>query len=352
MTILKIEDITDSQPIEIGALTDDIIRVGRAEDSNLRIESGAVSSEHAVFVPFRGHWYLKDKDSTNGTWLNQRKLQAELPVVVKNGDVIQLADRMLRLVGDAPPQHQSLIVFSRGEIVDEFVIPKVGRALVIGGANADLKLDVDIHELPSLVVESRGDSVVAYPIARETTSHINGKTLDRLTALKDGDELDVMNYTVHVHLPKPEKRQQSHSHHLQQGHGNPSNYQAPPHAEAFQTSSEVPDHPGVEALERLASSGDGWEDPRQMFGSSGSRTRIDIPFGRGEARPDEEFTPPRFSGSRHIGTDVHPSMRTAIEDNGPPALSVLEDRIVIIIGGLLLLVLVVLLAIWVVNALN
>jgi hypothetical protein len=91
---------------------------------------------------------------------------------------------------------RSIIVFQRGQFLEEYPIPEVGRALSIGGSKADLKLDVDVQELPSLVLERRGDRVCVFSIAKEPAIYVNDREVSQTTNLNDRDEIRIASYTL------------------------------------------------------------------------------------------------------------------------------------------------------------
>jgi hypothetical protein len=203
MPQLRLFEVNERDRLELGVVNGEPTVVGREPDYGIKLTSEAVSGEHGIFIPFRGHWLYRDLDSTNGSWLNGVKLSPQVAHLLRQGDVIQLADKALAVEIDTVSETgtlfpRSLLVFTRGEAHDEYPVPEFGRALVIGGTKADLKLDVDVHEVPSLVFEARGDSLVAFPVAKETLPFYNGEPLTRSYTLKDRDELVVENYRVIV----------------------------------------------------------------------------------------------------------------------------------------------------------
>ena len=50
--------------------------LGRAPTADVRIEDSFASSSHARIFPRGGSMYIEDMGSTNGTYLNERQLQA------------------------------------------------------------------------------------------------------------------------------------------------------------------------------------------------------------------------------------------------------------------------------------
>lgn len=78
----------DSQPLK---LDQERINIGRSQRNDLIIDEPAISGFHAT-IEFRNmSFYLEDQRSTNGTMLNDRRLEANTPVRLKSGDCITFA---------------------------------------------------------------------------------------------------------------------------------------------------------------------------------------------------------------------------------------------------------------------
>ncbi|WP_456416359.1 FHA domain-containing protein [Thiolapillus sp.] len=58
-------------------LTDDPITIGRAPDNDIVLDNPGVSSHHAVVEPRRGAYVLLDKKSTNGTFINNNRIDEQ-----------------------------------------------------------------------------------------------------------------------------------------------------------------------------------------------------------------------------------------------------------------------------------
>ncbi|MDO5411621.1 MAG: FHA domain-containing protein [Lachnospiraceae bacterium] len=67
----------------------------RAEAVDLAIEDNpAISTRHAAIVLEEGAYYIKDLQSTNGTFVNGTEVEYDQKVKLKNGDKIQLANEL------------------------------------------------------------------------------------------------------------------------------------------------------------------------------------------------------------------------------------------------------------------
>jgi len=89
--------ILDTRVIPIQKTT---ITIGRQLENDIVIQDAAISRMHAeIREDAGGHFFIKDLDSTGGTYLNGQRIQ-EVPL--NSGDSIQLASTPLVFVQNAP----------------------------------------------------------------------------------------------------------------------------------------------------------------------------------------------------------------------------------------------------------
>ncbi|HLB61821.1 MAG TPA: FHA domain-containing protein [Actinomycetota bacterium] len=69
--------------------------VGRAETCRIQPEDTYISQMHARFLSRDGDWYVEDLGSTNGTFVNEERIQAATPV--KAGDKVRVGTTLLEL---------------------------------------------------------------------------------------------------------------------------------------------------------------------------------------------------------------------------------------------------------------
>jgi len=77
--------------VEVGrvfSLTEAVNTLGRADECNVRLSDDGLSRIHAQIVRVAGNWMLTDKGSTNGTYLNDVRVQS--PSRLKDGDRVQI----------------------------------------------------------------------------------------------------------------------------------------------------------------------------------------------------------------------------------------------------------------------
>jgi pSer/pThr/pTyr-binding forkhead associated (FHA) protein len=89
--------------------------IGRAEENDLTIEKPTVSRHHAVVTEQGERWFLEDRGSFNGTFLNGSRIQAGAKVPLRHGDRIGFGA-------------ESVVFSAPGSLVD----PEVTTALQTG----------------------------------------------------------------------------------------------------------------------------------------------------------------------------------------------------------------------------
>ena len=64
--------------------------IGRADDNDLVVDKPTVSRHHALVTEEGDRWFLEDRGSFNGTFLNGSRIQAGAKVPLRHGDRIGL----------------------------------------------------------------------------------------------------------------------------------------------------------------------------------------------------------------------------------------------------------------------
>lgn len=69
----------------------DEFTLGRTEDTDFAVPDPTISGHHCtILVQGGGHFAVRDEGSTNGTRLNNEKLEAGEETPLKNGDILQV----------------------------------------------------------------------------------------------------------------------------------------------------------------------------------------------------------------------------------------------------------------------
>ncbi|MCB0319099.1 MAG: FHA domain-containing protein [Bdellovibrionales bacterium] len=107
------EVIKDS-PIVLGKVSNQETVLGREpKEVGIKLAFDSVSREHAMLVLIDNFLFLKDLNSTNGTWLNGVKLHSGEIKLASVGDTLQLADKQL-LISDESLATQSMPSMPKG----------------------------------------------------------------------------------------------------------------------------------------------------------------------------------------------------------------------------------------------
>jgi pSer/pThr/pTyr-binding forkhead associated (FHA) protein len=90
------------------------ICVGRATRNDIVIEDTTISSLHAVIDTVDGTHLLTDRESSNGTFLNKKRLEGNESVPLQTGDCLRFGRRVLYyLSGDRLPNFLGLRIVKR-----------------------------------------------------------------------------------------------------------------------------------------------------------------------------------------------------------------------------------------------
>jgi EAL domain-containing protein (putative c-di-GMP-specific phosphodiesterase class I) len=110
------------------AVTGERFVVGRHPDGDLVLNSSRVSGRHAALMQVRGHLFIRDLDSTNGTFVNRERLVGTTRL--REGDHVQFANLEFRVeMQEAPPSDYEIPVECRTfkcleELSDDWVFSR------------------------------------------------------------------------------------------------------------------------------------------------------------------------------------------------------------------------------------
>jgi len=71
------------------------LQIGRADACQIKIDDTYVSAFHARIFSRDGGWYVEDLGSTNGTYLNQKRVTS--PVELQAGDRLRVGKTTMEL---------------------------------------------------------------------------------------------------------------------------------------------------------------------------------------------------------------------------------------------------------------
>lgn len=191
------------------------IRIGRREGNDIRIDNLAVSGNHAKIEKVNGSYMIVDLKSTNGTFVNNRKIvQAKLQhldeiTIGKHTLVFEDESQSQRPQHELPeasadelPQQQDVHKPS-GEVIGGPAVLKVlnqrnqaeiflQKKLVIIGRreDADVKLKGVFDPKVAALITRKPSGYAILPEAKAKV-RINGQLISQRTDLKDGDVIEI-----------------------------------------------------------------------------------------------------------------------------------------------------------------
>jgi pSer/pThr/pTyr-binding forkhead associated (FHA) protein len=113
--LLKFKDaVIKEMPIEQDSYT-----IGRKEDNDIQIDNLAVSGFHAKLVKEGNTLYIEDKESTNGTFLNGRKITKS---ILQNGDVVLIGSHTIEYKTDIKSQEDATKTGVRSRSMNETIL--------------------------------------------------------------------------------------------------------------------------------------------------------------------------------------------------------------------------------------
>jgi pSer/pThr/pTyr-binding forkhead associated (FHA) protein len=82
----------------------EVITIGRNVKNDIQIDNLSVSKQHARILKHQGKYIVEDLNSTNGTYLNEKKISKEK---LANNDVITVGKHTLAIILEKQPAKNS-----------------------------------------------------------------------------------------------------------------------------------------------------------------------------------------------------------------------------------------------------
>jgi pSer/pThr/pTyr-binding forkhead associated (FHA) protein len=90
--MLKIELKFKDSVLKTIVFDKEVITIGRHSDNDIHIDSLSVSSQHARIVKYHKKYIIEDLDSTNGTFLNKKRISKDK---LSDNDVLTIGKHTL-----------------------------------------------------------------------------------------------------------------------------------------------------------------------------------------------------------------------------------------------------------------
>ncbi|MGF1547627.1 MAG: FHA domain-containing protein [Thiotrichales bacterium] len=185
--------VSDSAVLAEYPLNKETIKIGRVVGNDIPIESMAVSSQHCKIVTVDGDSFLEDLGSTNGTYVNGKKVRKH---ALEHGDLITIGTHLLRYdINDdadgadrAPSTEQTPKPFARLKVISG---RNAGRELPL--AKKMTTLGEAGEHVAAIMQRNDGGLYFIHVDGGESNqlSMLNGEPVEQRKALHDHDVIEV-----------------------------------------------------------------------------------------------------------------------------------------------------------------
>lgn len=139
-------------------LGDGVTTAGRHDDCQLRIKSSEVSRRHCQFFEKNGLLLVKDLGSSNGTFLNGKKIEGQR--VLEPGDELSVGPVKLRVEKIGQPANAKVAPVISAPRPGDTAVP---TPTVTPGAASD-EFEIDFDDEPELIADEK--TIAAKPAAK------------------------------------------------------------------------------------------------------------------------------------------------------------------------------------------
>jgi len=203
--------------------------IGRRPDNDLVIDHAAVSGRHARIVQVQSVFFLEDVGSTNGTFVNDRRIDRRQ---LQDTDVVTIGKHRLIFrdeVNNGSPAGQPKFsdlngtrIMTGQKVRESRAEQKVGVVQIISGRTdrkeykltkrltiigsqdqATIKLTGYFVPKIAAMIGRRGEGYFISTSEEVKTIHVNNKAVKGQADLKDGDLLELKGVKMYFYLKEP-----------------------------------------------------------------------------------------------------------------------------------------------------
>ena len=154
------------------------IILGREGELDIIQGEQGISREHGEAIIFENFLLYKDLGSTNGSWIDGKKIAREEQVIAAYPCFLQLADVILGFSQDTESLFDdvfgSIAIFRNNEFEKNLPLNKLGKSLVLGGIDSFVPFnEAKALDRPALVLEMRQEKLICYSLSEEFPIFVN-----------------------------------------------------------------------------------------------------------------------------------------------------------------------------------
>lgn len=160
------------------------ISIGRSSQNDFVVSGDTVSRHHALIkITDDGKVFIKDLNSTSGTFVNNQRITQEVQLV--SGSVLRIANTTLDWTKVIQTNNKTMVNqnISQSNQIDLFEKKHIGR-----GSDCKIRLDqMDVSTHHAIIGKNSSGDVVIYDDGSTNGTFVNGNRISSPTILKRGD---------------------------------------------------------------------------------------------------------------------------------------------------------------------
>jgi len=200
-SLIKLESVTSDGAVEILEADSGVLTIGREPENHIVVDSTSVSRRHCCITEAGSQWVFTDLGSTNGSSVNGQQIPPDGLRLLRNGDVIQVADFSIRLreVPDeynGPNFSKSILVFWGHDFQAEKALE--GESFSVGGDRGDIFVEGELRDKSQLRISAQGSRFELEVAIGSIPVMVNGAAVTGVTSLNDGDIIAIGQYVLLV----------------------------------------------------------------------------------------------------------------------------------------------------------
>ena len=198
----------------------DSLSVGRGSDNDVVLGSKQVSRNHAVLSVLNGELYVKDLESSNGTFINEQRIEGNKSQRLNANDTLGFASFNFQVIApvaatldneQAAPAVSDEPVLSTNAVTSTESIPAAAESAVVApvvSEAADKKPTIEETSIQEPIVKETvaaepviNEPIINEPIAKEPVIKETG--IDEVLSVADNNEPSTSTSTPVVDKPAP-----------------------------------------------------------------------------------------------------------------------------------------------------
>lgn len=188
--VRRIEITLDDGPTTIVRLNDGELSIGRDPDNDVEIDMAEVSRFHARIMLYEGGYGVMDIGSTNGTFINGKKIAPRMIVRLSHGDAIRIGDNFGAAANITFLDKDNPFTISGRLPIGESRLGDVERYSIGRDPASDLPLDSPVVSWKHAEVVSSDLGYHLNDLGSTNGTFINGRLI-RQSLLQPGDEVQI-----------------------------------------------------------------------------------------------------------------------------------------------------------------